>query len=82
MLRLLRMLAMSRRRLSRFLKTARLSSIRARQNPRRAGHRAAAVGIDKKNVIVQTYAAGGGFGRKSKPDYVQGGGGVEKIASR
>jgi len=31
---------------------------------------AAAVGIDKKNVICNVTLLGGGFGRKSKPDYV------------
>lgn len=31
---------------------------------------AAAVGIDKKNVICHVTLLGGGFGRKSKPDYV------------
>jgi isoquinoline 1-oxidoreductase subunit beta len=31
---------------------------------------AAAVGVDKKNVICNVTLLGGGFGRKSKPDYV------------
>ena len=31
---------------------------------------AAALGIDKKNVICHVTLLGGGFGRKSKPDYV------------
>lgn len=31
---------------------------------------AAALGIDKKNVICNVTLLGGGFGRKSKPDYV------------
>jgi len=31
---------------------------------------ASAVGIDKKNVICNVTLLGGGFGRKSKPDYV------------
>src|SRR5207249_6850115 len=30
---------------------------------------AAAVGIDKKNVVCHVTLLGGGFGRKSKPDY-------------
>ena len=30
---------------------------------------AAAVGIDKKNVVCHVTLLGGGFGRKSKPDF-------------
>src|SRR5207247_4784583 len=40
------------------------------QNPQAVqGTVSAAVGIDKKNVICHVTLLGGGFGRKSKPDY-------------
>ncbi|MBM3783566.1 MAG: xanthine dehydrogenase family protein molybdopterin-binding subunit [Acidobacteria bacterium] len=43
----------------------------ATQNPQAVQETvAAAVGIDKKNVICHVTLLGGGFGRKSKPDYV------------
>jgi isoquinoline 1-oxidoreductase subunit beta len=42
----------------------------ATQNPQAVQDTvAAAVGIDKKNVICNVTLLGGGFGRKSKPDY-------------
>ena len=41
------------------------------QNPQAAQDTvAAALGIDKKNVVCHVTLLGGGFGRKSKPDYV------------
>jgi isoquinoline 1-oxidoreductase beta subunit len=43
----------------------------ATQNPQAVQDTvAAALGIDKKNVICNVTLLGGGFGRKSKPDYV------------
>ncbi|MBI4893457.1 MAG: xanthine dehydrogenase family protein molybdopterin-binding subunit, partial [Acidobacteria bacterium] len=43
----------------------------ATQNPQAVQETvAAAVGIDKKDVICHVTLLGGGFGRKSKPDYV------------
>ncbi|MBX3280138.1 MAG: xanthine dehydrogenase family protein molybdopterin-binding subunit [Acidobacteria bacterium] len=43
----------------------------ATQNPQAVQDTvAAALGIDKKNVICHVTLLGGGFGRKSKPDYV------------
>lgn len=43
----------------------------ATQNPQAVQDTvAAAMGIDKKNVICNVTLLGGGFGRKSKPDYV------------
>ena len=43
----------------------------ATQNPQAVQETvAAAMGIDKKNVICHVTLLGGGFGRKSKPDYV------------
>ncbi len=43
----------------------------ATQNPQAVQDTvAAALGIDKKNVECHVTLLGGGFGRKSKPDYV------------
>ena len=41
---------------------------------------AAALGIDKKDVTCHVTLLGGGFGRKSKPDYARGSGGAVEAA--
>ena len=52
-------------------KDGKVTAWAATQNPQAVQDAvAAAVGIDKKNVICNVTLLGGGFGRKSKPDYV------------
>ena len=52
-------------------KDGKVTAWAATQNPQAVQDSvAAAVGIDKKNVTCHVTLLGGGFGRKSKPDYV------------